>query len=297
MRIGIDVGGSKLEIIALTDGGQTLLRNRVATPAGDYRGTIEAIARLIESAECRLGARGTVGLGTPGSVSRLSGTIKNSNSTALNGQPLPRDVADRLGREIRIANDANCFAVSEAGDGAAADARTAFGALLGTGVGGGIVVDRTVLGGRDGIAGEWGHNPLPWPRDDERPGPPCYCGKHGCIETFLSGPGMAKLFAQRTGRSASAAEIVQMALGGDAAAIAEWRRYADRLARGLAHACNILDPDAIVLGGGLSNMEAPYDLVPELIPKYIFSDSFDTPIRRALHGDSSGVRGAAWLWG
>jgi fructokinase len=296
MRIGVDLGGTKIEIIALADDGAVLLRRRIATPAGDYEATLDAVAGLVASAEAELGRRGTIGIGTPGAISRATGTIKNANSTMLNGKPLEHDLRARLGRPIRLANDANCFALSEASDGAGAGARVVFGVILGTGTGGGIVVDGHVILGRDAIAGEWGHNPLPWARDDERPGLPCYCGKLGCLETFLSGPGLAKHFAARTGRTASAPEIVAAAAAGDGDAEEELARYADRLARGLAHVVNILDPDAIVLGGGLSNIAGLYSAVPRLMQGYVFSDAFDTPLRAALHSDSSGVRGAAWLW-
>lgn len=296
MRIGVDLGGTKIEIIALADDGAVLLRRRIATPAGDYGATLAAVAELVAATEVEVGRRGTIGIGTPGAISRASGRIKNANSTALNGKPLERDLTERLGRPIRLANDANCFALSEASDGAAAGARVVFGAIVGTGTGGGIVVDGRVLPGRDAIAGEWGHNPLPWTRDDERPGPRCYCGKLGCIETFLSGPGMAKLFAARTGRVLAVPEIAAAAAAGDGEAEEELARYADRLARGLAHVVNILDPDAIVLGGGLSNLTGLYSAVPRLMQRYVFSDAFDTPIRAAQHSDSSGVRGAAWLW-
>jgi fructokinase len=276
MRIGIDLGGTKIEIIALDAAGRTLLRRRIPTPAGDYAATVAAIAALVESAERELGSRATVGVGTPGAVSRRTGLMKNSNSTALNGRPLHRDLAERLGRPIAIANDANCFALSESVDGAAAGAAVVFGVILGTGVGGGIAFERRVIAGSEGIAGEWGHNPLPWPRDDERPGPPCYCGKSGCIETFSSGPALARERETRAPREAL-------------------DTYLDRLARGLAHVCNILDPDAIVIGGGVSNLPELYAELPGRMRPYVFSDGFQTPIRPALHGDSSGVRGAAWL--
>ncbi len=277
MRIGVDLGGTKIEIIALGDAGETLLRKRVPTPAGDYDATLDAIGDLVLAAEAELGARGSVGIGTPGAVSRRTGLMKNSNSTVLNGRPLDRDLAARLGRTVRMANDANCFALSEAVDGAGAGAELVFGVILGTGVGGGIVYRGAVIAGGEGIAGEWGHNPLPWPRDDERPGPPCYCGKFGCIETFLSGPALAAM--RETGKPED--EVLDL--------------YIDRLARGLAHVCNILDPDAIVLGGGVSNIERLYAELPDRIKEHVFSDGFETPIRSAVHGDSSGVRGAAWL--
>jgi len=296
MRIGIDLGGTKVEAIALGDAGQELFRRRVPTPSRDYDGTLSAIANLVADIEEKLGRQGSVGIGTPGAISPRTGLIKNSNSVVLNGRPLDRDLTTRLGRPIRIDNDANCFALSEAVDGAAHDASVVFGVILGTGVGGGIVVDRRVITGRNRIAGEWGHNPLPWPRLDELPGPPCYCGKRGCIETFLSGPGMAHEFRNRTGRDLSAHDIVAAADAGDTVTLAMMETYEDRLARGLAHIINVVDPEVIVLGGGLSNIERLYRNVPPLIQRYVFSDGVATPVVRAIHGDSSGVRGAAWLW-
>lgn len=296
MRIGIDLGGTKIEAIALGDDGSELLRRRIPTPAGDYDGTLKAIAGLVSSMEEKFGQRGSVGIGTPGAISPRTGLLRNSNSIVLNGRPLDRDLASILGRAVRIENDANCFALSEAVDGAARNASVVFGVIIGTGVGGGIVIDRRVISGRNRIAGEWGHNPLPWPRAEELPGPPCYCGKTGCIETFLSGPGLAREFRIRTGRNASANEISSAADAGDKDAIAVMETYEDRLARGLAHVINIVDPDTIVLGGGLSNIERLYQRVPALLQRYVFSDGVETPIVRAMHGDSSGVRGAAWLW-
>ena len=296
MRIGIDLGGTKVEAIALSDASQELFRRRVPTPSRDYDGTLSAIANLVADIEEKLGRQGSVGIGTPGAISPRTGLIKNSNSVVLNGRPLDRDLTTRLGRPIRIDNDANCFALSEAVDGAAHDASVVFGVILGTGVGGGIVVDRRVITGRNRIAGEWGHNPLPWPRLDELPGPPCYCGKRGCIETFLSGPGMAHEFRNRTGRDLSAHDIVAAADAGDTVTLAMMETYEDRLARGLAHIINVVDPEVIVLGGGLSNIERLYRNVPPLIQRYVFSDGVATPVVRAIHGDSSGVRGAAWLW-
>jgi fructokinase len=297
MRIGIDLGGTKIEAIALGDGGATLLRRRVPTPAGDYAAILAAIADLVWSAERELDRQATVGIAAPGAISRRSGLVKNSNSTALNGRPLDRDLSDLLRRPVRIENDANCLALSEAVDGAAAGADVVFGVILGTGVGGGLVVGRQVVAGHNRIAGEWGHNALPWPRDDERPGPPCYCGKSGCIETFLSGPGFSRDFYAATGRHLGAPEIAAAAAGGgDAAAQHCLDAYHDRLARGLASVINIVDPDAIVLGGGLSNLTSLTAALPPLIARYAFSDGIDTPVVRAAHGDSSGVRGAAWLW-
>ena len=296
MRIGIDLGGTKIEAIALGDEGREIFRHRVPTPAGDYAATLNAIRELVVAIEEKTGQRGSVGIGTPGAISPRTGLMKNSNSVVLNGRPLDRDLADALGRPLRIENDANCFALSEAVDGAAREASVMFGVILGTGVGAGIVSDRHIIAGRNRIAGEWGHNPLPWPRADEWPGPACYCGKSGCIETFLSGPGLAREFLGRTGKGLSAKEIPSAADAGDADALAMMELYEDRLARGLAHVINILDPDSIVLGGGLSNIERLYRTVPALIQRYVFSDGVETPIVRAMHGDSSGVRGAAWLW-
>ena len=296
MRLGIDLGGTKIEIVALDDTGATLARERVPTPAGDYDGTIRAIGALVSGVEARLGRRGTVGIATPGALSTRTGLMKNSNSTVLNGRPLDRDIAAHLGRPIRIENDANCFALSEAVDGAAAGAHVVFGVILGTGVGGGLVVDRRVIAGRNRVTGEWGHNPLPWPNPDERPGPACYCGKTGCIETFLSGAGLARSYAGRARPPLAAQDIAAAAASGDADARAALRLYRDRLARGLGSVINIVDPDAIVLGGGLSNIDAIFDGLETEIARHAFSDALDTRIARAQHGDSSGVRGAAWLW-
>ena len=296
MRIGIDVGGSKIEAIALDENGRELLRRRVPTPAGDYQAILAAVAALVRDIERQSGQRGTLGVGAPGAVSKATGRIKNSNSVCLIDKPLREDLAAVLGRELHLANDANCFALSEAVDGAAAGAEVMFGVIIGTGTGGGIVAHGRVLEGINGIAGEWGHNPLPWPRDAESPGPQCYCGKHGCIETFLSGPGMASDHASASGQSLSAAEIVQGAERGDPVCIATLRRYEDRLARGLASVINVIDPEVIVLGGGLSNIARIYSNVPRLWGRYVFSDRVDTRLVPAKYGDSSGVRGAAWLW-
>jgi fructokinase len=296
MRLGIDLGGTKIEAIALDDDGAILARRRVATPWGDYPAILDAVGDLVASIERETGQRGSVGVASPGAISKKTGMIKNSNSTGLNGKPLDRDLAKRLGREIRLENDANCFALSEAVDGAAADARVVFGVILGTGVGGGLVVGKAAIVGRNRIAGEWGHNPLPWPRENERPGPPCYCGKAGCIETFLSGPGLARGYRDRTGKERTAEAIALAASSGDDDAAACFELYQDRLARSLAGVVNVLDPEKIVLGGGLSNIARLYEQLPALVARYAFSDSIDTPIVRARHGDSSGVRGAAWLW-
>jgi fructokinase len=295
MRFGIDLGGTKIEIIALDDEGKELLRRRVATPKGDYYDTLQAIAQLVRDAEAELGQRGSIGIGTPGTLSRATGRLKNSNSVALNGQPILQDLQDLLQRNINISNDANCFALSEATDGAAAGASVVFGVILGTGVGAGIVVNGHILTGPNGIAGEWGHNPLPWPEAHELPGPQCYCGKQGCIETFLSGPGMMQLHSSATGVALSSAEIVARAEQGDAVCEHSLKTYEHRLARSLAHVINILDPDVIVLGGGMSNIERLYANVPALWGQWVFSDRVDTKLVKHCHGDSSGVRGAAWL--
>ena len=296
LRIGIDLGGTKIEIIALDDDGGTLARRRVATPRGDYAGTLAAVARLVDAVEGELGRRGSVGGGTPGALSRRSGLIKNANSTCLIGRPLLTDLQALLGRELRIANDANCFALSEAVDGAAAGAEVVFGVILGTGVGGGIVVKGQVLDGANGIAGEWGHSPLPLPEGDDLPLPACYCGRSGCVETYLSGPGMAADHARRNGIGLTPEAIVSGAAAGDAACEATLQRYEARLARALAGGINLLDPDVIVLGGGLSNLARLYAHVPRQWGRHVFSDQVDTRLLAAVHGDSSGVRGAAWLW-
>ena len=296
IRIGVDFGGTKLEVIALAADGRELFRKRSPTPAGDYDGQIAATAALVAELEQAVGAVGTVGVGIPGAISPATGLIKNANSTWLNGRALDRDLAHALGRPVRLQNDANCLAVSEATDGAAASAEIVFAAILGTGVGAGIVVQGRPLTGRNAIAGEWGHNQLPWMRDEERPGPACYCGLHGCIETILSGPGLARDHRAATGRDITAQQVAVLAQQGDVEAEATLRRYEDRLARGLAHVVNILDPDVIVLGGGLSNLDRLYANVPAIWHRWIFSDRIDTELRKAKHGDSSGVRGAAWLW-
>ncbi len=291
------MGGTKTEIVALAPDGRELLRRRVVTPRDDYRATLDALTHLVTEAERELGVTGTVGLGTPGSISRATGLLRGSNSVCLNGQPIGRDLEQLLDREIRITNDANCFALSEATDGAGRDARVVFGAILGTGVGAGIVVDGRVLDGPNAIAGEWGHNPLPWPRDDERPGAACFCGHSGCIETWLAGPGIARDHMHATGERVSSQEIVARAERGDPPCNTTLERYEERLARALAHVINLLDPDAIVLGGGLSNIERLYTSVPQRWGAWVFSDRVDTRLLRNVHGDSSGVRGAAWLWG
>ena len=297
-RLGVDLGGTKTEIVALTPQGSELYRQRAATPRGDYTATVALVGALVDAAEHALGLPSgccSVGVGTPGAPSRATGLMRNCNSTWLNGQSLPRDLVLRLRRPVAVANDANCFALSEARDGAGAGGQVVFGVILGTGVGGGIVVQLRVLEGANGIAGEWGHNPLPWPDDDERPGPSCYCGRSGCVEVFLSGPGLARDHAAAGGAPGEPASIVAAAAAGDPIAQATMQRYESRLARGLAHVMNVLDPDIIVLGGGLSNIERLYWHVPLLWRRWIFSDRVDTPLVRNRHGDSSGVRGAAWL--
>jgi fructokinase len=295
LRVGIDLGGSKIEIAALAPDGGELIRRRVPTPAGDYDATLEAIASLLSGVESELGAATSVGIGTPGTIAPATGLLRNSNSTVLNGRPLVRDVERRLGRSVRIANDANCLALSESVDGAGAGQRVVFAAILGTGVGGGIAVDRRVITGRNHFAGEWGHNPLPWPSAGESPGPPCYCGKSGCLETFLSGPGFAARFRASTQRALSVPEIAAAAAAGDSEAVVAMASYEDRLARGLAHVINLLDPDVIVVGGGLSKIARLYANVPNLIERYTISQPVEIVVVPALHGDSSGVRGAAWL--
>jgi len=271
------------------------LRRRVDTPRG-YGATVEAVASLVAAADTELGARGTVGVGIPGIESPATGLVKNANSTWLIGRRLSADLESALGRPVRLANDANCFAMSEAADGAGAGARVVFGVILGTGVGGGIVIDGAPLTGANAIAGEWGHNPLPAAEDDERPGPACYCGRSGCIEQFLSGPGLEAAFAAGTGRPISARQIAAEAAAGDLAAERALGRYEDRLGRALASVINVLDPDVIVLGGGLSNLDRLYANVPALWPRWVFSDHVATRLKKNVHGDSSGVRGAAWLW-
>ena len=295
-RIGIDLGGSKIEGAAIDAAGAVRARRRMPTPAGQYRGTISAIAAIVAELEQHTGMSAPVGIGMPGTISPATGLVKNANSTWLNGRPLQLDLEAALGRPVRLANDANCFALSEATDGAAAGCRSVFGVILGTGVGGGIVLDGQILVGANAIAGEWGHNPLPWPRLDERPGPDCYCGRSGCIETFLSGPGMAADHRRHFSEKLSPAEIARAAAAGDERCRATLERYVDRLARGLATVVNLVDPDVIVLGGGLSAIAALYREVPQRWSRYIFSDRVDTRLSAPLHGDSSGVRGAAWLW-
>ena len=298
--IGVDLGGTKIEAVVLDAQGASLWRERVATPAGDYRATLETVAAIVTRAETELGLQHcTVGVGTPGSLTR-SGHIKNANSNCLNGEPLERDLALVLGRPVRVANDANCLALSEATDGAAAGAAVSFSVILGTGAGAGIVAHGHLLGGPNGLAGEWGHNPLPWANAGERPGPACYCGQHGCIETWVSGPGMAHDHAAHTGVPLDARQIGERAALGDAACEASLQRYESRLARSLAHVINLLDPDVIVLAGGVSQLDRLYANVPRLWAPFVFSggikDTVQTRLVQSRHGDSSGVRGAAWLW-
>jgi len=295
-RIGIDLGGTKIEAIALDEDGRETFRQRIASPRGDYDATILAIRDLVLSADAAVGEPGLVGVGIPGAISPATGLVKNANSTWLIGKPLHVDLERALKRPVRIANDANCFALSEATDGAAADARVVFGAILGTGTGGGVVIDGRVLIGANAIAGEWGHNQLPWPEADESPGPACYCGRRGCIETFLSGPAFERDHVAHAGRDVATADIVAQAEAGNAQALASLARYEERLARALAHVVNLLDPDVIVLGGGMSNTARLYTSVPKLWGAWIFCDRVDTRLVRNAHGDSSGVRGAARLW-
>jgi fructokinase len=283
VRIGVDLGGTKIEAIALDGSGREVFRKRVATPRGQYEKTLEAVASLVEEA-----GEGSVGIGIPGTLSSATGLVKNANSTWLIGKPLKEDLQRLLKKEIRIENDANCFALSEAVDGAGKGAEVVFGVILGTGVGGGIVVRGKVVKGVNAIAGEWGHNPLPLPTADDLPLPACYCGRSGCIETYLSGPGLARDYEARTGKRVSAEEVVR-----DESAL---QLYTERLARALAGVINVLDPDVIVLGGGMSNVARLYTEVPRLWVRHVFSDRVATRLARNAHGDSSGVRGAAWLW-
>jgi len=294
MRIGIDLGGTKIEGILIEDDGRELVRRRIPTPSGDYDGILRAIAELVDTLE-ESGAAISIGIGHPGAISPATGLMKNSNSTVLNGRPFDKDLGAALGRPMAVANDADCFTLSEATDGTGAGFETVFGVILGTGVGGGLVVRGRLVRGPNAVTGEWGHNRLPWAADSELPGPACYCGHRGCIETFLSGPGLETDFERVTGSHARSPEIVDRARAGNPAATATLDRYVSRLARGLASVINVLDPDVVVLGGGLSNIDELYDRVPEMLGEWVFSDSVMTKLRRARHGDSSGVRGAAWL--
>ena len=295
-RIGIDLGGTKIELVALDTSGRARIRRRVDTPASDYGAIVEAIGSLVDSAERELGHAASVGVATPGARSRATGLLRNSNTTCLNARPLKEDLEKRLGREVRIANDANCFALSEATDGAAAGAEVVFGVILGTGVGGGIAVHGRSLEGANAIAGEWGHNPLPLPAGEDLPLPPCYCGRSGCIETYLSGPGLSADHARAGGGKLAAEEIAARAQGGDADCEASIARYEARIARSLAGVINLLDPDVIVLGGGLSRIARLYDGVPARWGGHVFSDDVRRRLVPPLHGEASGVRGAAWLW-
>ena len=297
IRIGVDLGGTKTEIIALSPQGDELLRHRVASPRDDYGATINTITTLVEQVERELDATGTVGVATPGALSNQTGRLKNSNSVWLNGQPLQQDLQIALKRPVRMANDANCFTLSEATDGAAAGASVVFGVIVGTGTGGGIVVHGRLINGVNSIAGEWGHNPLPWVLPEELPGPPCYCGKTGCIETYLSGPGIANEYFVVTGSMLDAKDIVSEAAAGNQTAEQTLQRYEQRMARALASVINVLDPEVIVLGGGMSNIARLYETVPKLWQQYVFSDHVATRLVAPKFGDSSGVRGAAWLWG
>ncbi len=296
MRIGLDVGGTKIEAAALSDDGEIVLRRRVATPADDYAAAVETTADLVLAIEAEIGRTCPVGVGIPGTISPATGVVKNAYNSPFNGHPFDRDLERRLARPVRIMNDANCFALSEATDGNAAGASIVFGVILGTGCGGGIVVDGRILVGANAIAGEWGHNPLPWPEAGDLPGLPCTCGKRGCIETFVSGTGLSRHHAVETGKSLPAHEIVARAEMGDDAANSSLRRYETRLARALASIINAVDPDVIVLGGGMSNATRLYRTIPEIWSRWVFSDRVDTRLVPPKFGDSSGVRGAAWLW-
>jgi fructokinase len=296
MRIGVDLGGTKIEGIAIDDAGAERLRRRVSTPTDGYQAIIDAIRALVVGIERDLGSEASVGVGIPGAISPATGLVKNANTTALIGHALDQDLSRALGRPVRAANDANCFALSEASDGAAAGAEVVFGVIVGTGTGGGLVVRGHVLTGPNAIAGEWGHSPLPWPTDEERPGPACYCGKHGCIETWLAGPSLARDHQTRTGVKLGAPEIARLADQGERDAQTTLARYTDRMSRALATVINLLDPDVIVLGGGVSNIARLYQDVPARWGAYVFSDVVRTRLVPPQHGDSSGVRGAAWLW-
>lgn len=297
MRLGIDLGGTKIEAVVLDDGGNVRFRHRLPTPQGDYQGTLEIVAALVDAAETATGCRCSIGVGTPGSLSPASGRIRNANSQVLNGRQLDFDLSEVLQRPVRLANDADCFALSEATDGAAAGVPIVFGVILGTGVGGGVVINGALLRGLNAVAGEWGHNPLPWAADGDSPMRECWCGKRACIETYLSGPGFARDYARHAGDELTPPEIVRRSEAGDAAAEAALARYEDRLARALASVINLLDPHVIVLGGGMSKLARLYQNVPPLLSRYVFSDTVVTRLVAPAYGDSSGVRGAAWLWG
>ena len=294
--MGIDLGGTKIEVLVLDAQGRERIRRRVPAPQADYPATLQAIVGLVTGAEREIGSRATVGIGTPGAISRLTGRIKNANSTWLNDEPLKEDLEKLLAREVRVANDANCFALSESVDGAAMGAEIVFGVILGTGVGGGVVVHGRLLTGHNAIAGEWGHNPLPFAHRSDQPPPACYCGRKGCIETWLSGPGIMRDHREATGEEVAPVDIVARAAAGDHECETTLARYEERLARALAGVINVLDPEVVVLGGGMSNLERLYLNVPRLWLPYVFSDQVATRLARNVHGDSSGVRGAAWLW-
>lgn len=293
MRLGIDLGGTKIEAVVLDNTGHVCFRQRIATPQGDYQGTLNAMCALVNNAKAHTQNHLSIGIGIPGALSPSTGKVKNANSVCLIGQPLKEDLEALLGQPVRIANDADCFALSEAVDGAGKDAQSVFGVILGTGVGGGICIRQQLVSGPNRISGEWGHNPLPWMAEHDLPAPACYCGKHGCIETYLSGPGFSATFTDTT---LAPADIWAHAAAGNVAAQQHCERYIDRLARSLASVINILDPEVIVLGGGLSNIEALYAQLPNALEPYVFSDTVNTPIKAAMYGDASGVRGAAWLW-
>ncbi|MDO9416498.1 ROK family protein [Pararhizobium sp.] len=296
MYIGIDWGGTKMEVIALDRDGATQARHRVATPSGSYEDCIRAVSDLVSAAEATTGEQGSIGIGIPGSPSPLSGLVRNSNAVLLNGKPLRHDLEAMLGRRVRLANDANCLAISEAVDGAGSDSNVVFGIIIGTGHGGGLAIDKQVHAGHQGFAAEIGHYPLPWMKAEEFPGHKCWCGKHGCLDMYACGTGLELDYRLTTGIDRRGRDIISDKRNGDPVAGAVYARFTDRLARSLALLTNIVDPDVYVLGGGMSNVDEIYDELPPLIEKYVFGSSFETPIRKAVHGDSSGVRGAAWLW-
>lgn len=296
IRIGVDMGGTKIEFVALEGDGTELYRHRMATPRFDYEGTVRTITNSVKEIERKLGRSASVGVGIPGTVSTKTGLVKNANSTWLNGKPFDKDLSSALAREVRCANDANCLAVSEATDGAGAGKRMVFAVILGTGCGGGVAVDGRIHNGLNGVAGEWGHNTLPWMRAEEFPGPPCYCGKNGCVETWVSGTGLEKDYARATKLSLRGPEILARSEAGEPAALAALKRFEDRLTRALAGVINLLDPDVIVMGGGASQIPGIYTDVPGRLKEYVFGKEADTPLLPAKHGDASGVRGAAWLW-
>ena len=297
-RIGIDLGGTKTEAVVIDKDGKEIFRRRVSTPSGNYDGIIDAIASLIDAMPVAVDRKTPVGVGIPGTISPATGVVKNANSTVLIGHKLDHDLSSALGRDVRLANDADCFALSEALDGAGQDSPIVFGAIIGTGVGGGLVVNNHIVRGPNAITGEWGHNPLPWPRPDagELPGDACYCGKRGCIETFLSGPSLARAYAKFAGKTADAATIAARDLADELDATRVLDAYIDQLARGLATVINVIDPHVVVLGGGISNISRLYRDLPKALARYVFSDTVVTRVLPPLHGDSSGVRGAAWLW-